>query len=670
MLFILAISVDSNAQKATKDGQRVVAEIGKNKITGEELEHAYKKNMSRSSDNLFSMKKDSILDFVNLYINFRLKITDAINRGFLKDSSVINEISQNRKILTESFYYDKILTEKQVAKFLKMRESEYKVAYILANIKQNADLVDTTDAYKKITNALTRIKSGEDFAQVAHSISDDYETGKNGGLIGNYITSGKVQRPIENAIYATKSGEVYPEIIKTSYGYFLLKVLDIKDRKLVRASHILINKDESRDSTTAYAKADSLLKLLKSGADFAKLAKENSDDLTTAVKGGDLGGYYSRATGMEGSSYPLVTEFENALFSLKDGEISSVVSTSFGSHILKRTSTKEPDFKSEGEELRRLYKKLYFKQDQTQLLDSLKKHYNFRLYYDVLYQFTNFLDTNGTNLVDKWDEKVPDRIKNNVLFEVLNKKFKVSELIDRLNTDVKLRGASLNPSGIVAVVNSIAEPIAFEEATKNLESEYADFDALMKEFRDGILLFKVEAMEVWDKMKFDTLLARTYYDSTKTKYVSEESYDVSEIYFLEKATADSVYNRLVAGENFDAVASAETQRSGYREKKGRWGTVNVKTNSLARQAKDVNAKKGQIVATFVNEPGFSIIRINDIFPPRQKTFEEAISDFSPQYQELLQAKLLKIWLDSVKAKNPVKINDNEINKLINENKSK
>jgi peptidyl-prolyl cis-trans isomerase SurA len=670
LLFVLAFNTNSSAQKATKDGNRIVAEIGKNKISADELERAYKKNMSRSTENLFNMSKDSILDFLNLYINFKLKVTDAINRGFLKDSSVIKEIEQNRNILTESFFYDKLLTEKNVNNFLKMRESEYKVAMILANIKQNADLVDTTDAYNKITNAFNRIKSGEDFSDVAKATSDDYETGKLGGTIGNYITSGKIQRPIEDAIYATKSGEVYPEIIKTAYGYFILKVVDVKERKTVKSSHILIAKNEERDSLQAYAKADSILKLLKSGADFAKLAKENSDDLTTAVKGGDLGGYYSRSTGMEGSAYPLVSEFENTLFKLKDGETSEVVSTNFGSHILKRVATKAPDFKVEGEELRRLYKRLYFKQDQVLLLDSLKKHYNFRLYEDVLFQLTSFLDTNGTNLVENWDEKVPERVQNNVIFEVLGNNYKVSSLLDKLNDDVKLRGAALNPSGIVAAINAIAEPLVFAEATKNLEKEYPEFDALMSEFRNGILLFKVEAMEVWDKMKFDSLLARSYYDSTKSKYISEEAYDVSEIYFLEKEMADSVYSRLLAGEDFDAVASGETQRSGYREKKGNWGTVRVKTNSLARQAKDLGAKKGQILAPFVNEPGYSIVKINEVFPPRQKTFEEAIPDFSPQYQELLQAKLLKIWLDSVKLKNPVKIYESEISKLINENKSK
>ena len=667
-LIILAFSNNAYSQKAANVSDRVIAEIGKTKITAGEIEKAFQKNMSRSTDDLFKMSKDSILDFIKLYSNFRLKVTDAIERGFLKDSSVIAEIEQNRKILSESFYYDKVLTDKHVGKFVKMREKEYQVAIILANIKQNADMVDTTEAYIKITRALKQIQSGDDFNLVARSLSDDYETGKHGGKIPNYITSGKVQRPIEDAIYVTKPGEMYPNIVKTSYGYFLIKVIDESERKLVRASHILVAVNETRDSIQAIAKADSLLKLVKSGADFSKLAKENSDDLVTAVNGGDMGGYYSRSTGMQESTYPLVTEFENALFNLRDGEISNVVYTSFGAHIIKRESTKSPDLKAEYEELRKLYKRLYFKEDQVKLIDSLKSLYNYKLYEDVLYQLTSFLDTNGTNIADNWYSEIPERINNNVIYEVLGKKVKVGELVGKLKDDVKLRGANLNPSGIVFAINSIVEPIVFAEATKNLEKEYPAFDALIKEFSDGILLFKVEAMEVWDKMKFDTLLAQTYYDSTKSRYVTDDAYDISEVYFLEKGIADSVYKRIIAGEDFETVAESETQRSGFRDKKGHWGTLTVKTSTLARKAKELGAKKGQILQPVVNEPGFSIIKINDYFPPRPKTFEEAIPDFSPQYQEILQAKLLKKWLDSVRQKYPIKIHENELNKIISENK--
>lgn len=94
----------------------------------------------------------------------------------------------------------------------------------------------------------------------------------------------------------------------------------------VRASHILL-KTEGKDDAAVKAKADDLLKQAKApGADFAALAKANSEDEGSAVNGGDLN-YFGKGQ--------MVPEFEQAAFSLKSGEVSDLVKTTFGYHIIK-----------------------------------------------------------------------------------------------------------------------------------------------------------------------------------------------------------------------------------------------------------------------------------------------------------------------------------------------
>ena len=95
------------------------------------------------------------------------------------------------------------------------------------------------------------------------------------------------------------------------------------EHERVRASHILI----SGDSDESKAKAEALLKELKGGADFATLAKANSQDPGSAVKGGDLG-FFARGR--------MVPEFEKAVFALnKPGDLSAVVKSQFGYHLIK-----------------------------------------------------------------------------------------------------------------------------------------------------------------------------------------------------------------------------------------------------------------------------------------------------------------------------------------------
>jgi peptidyl-prolyl cis-trans isomerase NIMA-interacting 1 len=102
----------------------------------------------------------------------------------------------------------------------------------------------------------------------------------------------------------------------------------------VTASHILVAYQGATRSTATRSKdeakkrADQLLARARKSDDFAGLARENSDDPTAKARGGDLGAF---------SRQSMVKPFSDAAFALKPGEVSSVVETEFGFHIIKRT---------------------------------------------------------------------------------------------------------------------------------------------------------------------------------------------------------------------------------------------------------------------------------------------------------------------------------------------
>lgn len=108
----------------------------------------------------------------------------------------------------------------------------------------------------------------------------------------------------------------------------------------IKASHILIKVDEGTDEQTRETKrafAEKLLAEAKTGKDFAELARVNSDDKASAVKGGSLG-YFARGS--------MVKPFEEAVFNLKPGDISNLVETTFGYHIIKVEAYTEPGVRS------------------------------------------------------------------------------------------------------------------------------------------------------------------------------------------------------------------------------------------------------------------------------------------------------------------------------------
>jgi peptidyl-prolyl cis-trans isomerase C len=125
-----------------------------------------------------------------------------------------------------------------------------------------------------------------------------------------------------------------------------------KQLEQVRASHILIkpdtsdpNADPNQAKVKAKAKAEDLLKQIKDGADFAELAKTNSGDTYSAIQGGDLG-FFGRSQ--------MVPAFERAAFALKAGQVSDVVETPFGYHIIKVTDRKNDTFEKAKDDILKL----------------------------------------------------------------------------------------------------------------------------------------------------------------------------------------------------------------------------------------------------------------------------------------------------------------------------
>ena len=127
----------------------------------------------------------------------------------------------------------------------------------------------------------------------------------------------------------------------------------------VRASHILL-KTEGKDDAAVKAKAQELLKQAKAGADFAELAKKNSDDTDSAKNGGDLD-YFGRGR--------MVAEFDQVVFAMTPGTTSDVVKTGFGYHIIKLVDKKNATTRPLAEVRQQLNDQLAYQRAQTQAAD-------------------------------------------------------------------------------------------------------------------------------------------------------------------------------------------------------------------------------------------------------------------------------------------------------------
>ncbi len=164
---------------------------------------------------------------------------------------------------------------------------------------------------------------------------------------------------------------VVPEAeLKTYFEQNAARLAGLEER---RASHILINADKgapAAERDAARAKAQALLvEVQKTPAQFAELARKNSQDTGSATKGGDLD-FFGRGA--------MVKAFEDAAFALKKGETSGVVETEFGFHIIRLTDIKQPEQKS-------------FDSQRAKLEQEVRGQLAQRKFAEVAEQFTNLV---------------------------------------------------------------------------------------------------------------------------------------------------------------------------------------------------------------------------------------------------------------------------------------
>ncbi|MBI4651407.1 peptidylprolyl isomerase, partial [Candidatus Desantisbacteria bacterium] len=209
------------------------------------------------------------------------------------------------------------VTESEVREYFLHTGEETHARHILIKIMPDANSEEEKKAREKADSIYKELTGGSDFKESAKKYSEDVRASEGGDL--GFFKRGDMIPEFEDVLTRLKVGE-FSEPLRTRYG---LHIIFVEERKMlpreeeVRARHILLKSEEE---------AHNIKKQLKDGANFENLAREKSEDASSREKGGDLG-YFKKNMMVEG--------FGEAVFSLKQGEISDPVKTKFGYHIIQ-----------------------------------------------------------------------------------------------------------------------------------------------------------------------------------------------------------------------------------------------------------------------------------------------------------------------------------------------
>lgn len=626
---------------AQNTNDKVLLTIDDKKINAEEFLRIYDKNKT----NFSTGEVTSIEEYLDLFINFKLKVIEAEKSGLDTTSSFINEFEGYKKQLAAPYLIDDKANEQVIQEAYERMQYEVRASHILVRIEPNASPEDTLVAYEKAIGIRKRLVKGEPFEMVAKGSSEDPSVKNNGGDLG-FFTVFQMIYPFENAVYNAEIGQI-SNPVRTRFGYHIIKLTDKrKARGQVKVAHIMLTIPQGTSLEVEKQKKvliNELYHRAKQGEDFQALAKEYSEDRGSAGNGGELPWF---------GAGRMVQEFEKAAFELSvNDEISQPVRTGFGWHIIKRIDRKDiPTLEEALPEIKRkIGRDQRAKVAREALINNLKKEYGFVQKKENIP--VNY-DTTANAYVLKQEYLSKNSDLNGELFSFLDKKFSKKDYIDFVNT--QNRNKELNPYDYLMLYKEFVNNKILEVEESRLEEKYPEYRYLLKEYHDGMLLFEITDQKIWSKAANDSIALREYYKKNKNKYMWDERWDGS-IYYCSneqtKTTVSKIINKKSFGKkmnNDNLLEQLNTKEEVLRIETGIFEKgENIFVDNLIWNEK--NTQENSAVVLLKGE----------ILKPDNKKFDECRGMVISDYQDYLD----KEWIESLRKKYNIIINSAVLSSL-------
>ena len=612
---------------------QTLVKIGTKEITVPEFLWAY--NKSNGTPPSFDSK--SVREYLDLYVNFRLKVFDAEAHGLDQEESFKQELAGYRDKLAMRYLLEREVSDKLIREAYDRSLKTINASHILILCPPQASPADTLIAYKKISDIREKALSGAAFDELATKYSEEPGASESKGSLGNFSVFQMVYS-FESAAYSISKGKI-SGIVRTPFGYHILKVNDvISNPGQIEVAHIFIKTlpDSSpADAMLAKNAAFEIHKRVAAGEDFSMMASQYSFDSNSSKNGGKL---------------PLLSfgqaekSFEDAAFALKlPGDISNPVQASFGWHIIKLIrKVPLPGF----EQVKNNFKGRVAGNERSALsheifINRLKKEYDVKE--NVDYKNSRVLDDQLMDL---------KRDPNAVLFTVNSKKVTIADFADYISDHKSDEGASGNSvlQWYLDFINT--KLIGLENS--HLEDHYPEFRFLMDEYRNGILLYNYSERKIWNYSQTDSAGLDKFFKSNMQVYRYNERANASvyvagsakklaetKLMIKQKSSRADILHKLNHSNPLNLIINENVYKRG--------------DNLFVDRAKWANNTNSEVVIGNAH----SLVQVHEVIPARAKTIEEVRGEVLTDYQDFLELE----WINELKQKYPVTVNSKELKRL-------
>lgn len=647
-LFIASALATTTFAFSQVDKNTTLFKISGEPVTVGEFEYVYTKN---NINNQADYSEKSLTDYLELYKNFRLKVKEAEALRLDTITSLMSELDGYRKQLAKSYLTDKEISDKLLQEAFDRSLRDVNASHILIKCDENANPQDTLAAYKKAMNIRQRLLKGEDFGKLARENSDDPSAKENNGDLG-WFSVFQMIYPFESAAYSLKPGEISMPV-RTQYGYHIVKLNQTRPAQgEIRTAHLLLKFPEAateEQKKNIANKIDSIYNAIKSGAaSFEDAVAKFSEDRTTRTKKGELPWF---GTGR------MVPEFEEAAYSLKeDGDISKPVKTAYGWHIIKRLEKKGlPQFNDVKADLKRKVERDSRSQvAKGILIEKIKKENNYKDYPANKKEIFTLIDSSVVK--GNWNAGELANMSK-PLFSIADRTFSQGDFAAFVEKTAKRRADKNKEQLLDEYFTNFVSQSALDYEESQLEKKKPEFKSLMKEYRDGILLFELTDRSVWSKASKDTVGLKAFHEQNKNKYMWGNRVQTVIFNTTDKALADKAYKMATKKKDAEEIkaklnkpdAKAKISTIEGKYEKGQYNVID-----------EIEWKVGVTPVKMLDDSSYRFIVVKALLQPEPKTLKEAKGYVVSDYQEYLE----KTWIEDLRKKYPIEVDEKVLKALI------
>ncbi|MGE0078860.1 MAG: peptidylprolyl isomerase [Bacteroidales bacterium] len=642
---ILSLVIASNIALSQSISDKTLLTIADTPITVDEFKNIYLKNNNSTT----AIDRETLEDYLKLFVNFKLKVFEAKSLKIDTSAAFMNEYQGYIKQLAQPYLTDSASDERLLDEAYERMQYEVSASHILINVPENASPADTLKLYNKALDARNRVLKGEPFGAVAVSTSNDPSVARNNGFLG-YFTVFQMVYPFETAAYNTPIDSVSMPV-RTRFGYHIIKVHGRRPAQgQVKIAHIMIRVNPNanpQDVENARKRIVDIHERLKNGADFATIAREESQDQSTAKSGGELPWL---------NSGQIIPEIDRVAFALAaDGDISEPFQSIFGWHIIKRLGRKKVGTKEEmmPEIKMKVTKDARNLQSRESLIRKLKLEYSFKEDTSNLKEIRIALDS--TLYKGEW--KAPQFKKNAVLFSFTGGTYKISDFAGFIEGNQRFVGRNpLNSFVKLAYGEWVNRSILdFEES--RLSEKYPEYKQLAKEYLEGMLLFEITNQVVWHKSS-DSLGLENYYATHKDQYKWGERVHYAVYTLTDSKLKDKLVSAIVKGKKKKLLPNDIIAKFNKKDT-----VVSVEKKVANNDFADVQNYKtwNDGVNVLSNDKGEAVItEIIDVTTGDLKLLDDCRGQAVADYQEDLENE----WIETLRAKYAVNVDDAVFTELV------